>query len=92
MGEEAATTWAETGAIVSPNKAVDTGVYPNELAKKEAEQLTGAETFVFDGSDLLPGGLGEDWPAVLQNAIREPESVDQLLEDFQDQASGEFGG
>ncbi|MBW3592709.1 MAG: ABC transporter substrate-binding protein, partial [Actinobacteria bacterium] len=92
MSEEAATIWAETGAIVSPNKAVDTGVYPNELAKKEAEQLTGAEVFVFDGSDLLPGGLSEDWPAVLQNAIRDPDSVDQLLEDFQDTASGEFSG
>ena len=92
MSEEAATTWAETGAIVSPNKAVDTGVYPNELAKKEAEQLTAADVFVFDGSDLLPGGLSEDWPAVLQNALREPDQVDQLLEDFQDTASGEFGG
>ena len=92
MSEEAATIWAETGAIVSPNKAVDTSVYPNELAQKEAEQLTGAESFVFDGSDLLPGGLSEDWPAVLQNSIREPDEVDQLLEDFQDTASGEFSG
>lgn len=92
MSKEAAETWAGTGAIVSPNKAVDTSIYPNELAQKEAEQLTGAETFVFDGSDLLPGGLSEDWPALLQNAIREPGEVDQLLEDFQDTASGEFTG
>ena len=92
MSEEAATTWAETGAIVSPNKAVDTNVYPNELAKKEAEQLTAADVFVFDGSDLLPGGLSEDWPAVLQNALRDPDKIDQLLEDFQETASAAFTG
>ena len=28
--------------------------YPNELVKKEADQVKNAETFVFDGSDLCP--------------------------------------
>ena len=34
--------WAKTGAIISPVKAVDASVYPNDLAKKEAAQVAGA--------------------------------------------------
>ncbi len=91
MTEEAGTTWAKTGAIVSPNKAVDTGVYPNELSKKEAEQLVNAETFRFDGSDLLPGGLADEWGATLQNIVRKPGDMTKTLETFEQAAAAEFG-
>jgi alpha-glucoside transport system substrate-binding protein len=90
--KEAGEIWAETGAIVSPNRAVDLNVYPNELARKEAEQVVNTEVFRFDGSDLLPGDLAENWGALLQNVIRNPGQMDQQLEDFQRQASGEFSG
>ncbi len=69
---EAGEIWVSTGAIVSPNKGVTADAYPNELVKKEAEQVTNAEVFVFDGSDLLPGALGEDWGTLLQNVIKNP--------------------
>jgi hypothetical protein len=59
--------------------------------KKEAQQVREAEVFRFDGSDLLPGALGTEWPSVLQGVIRNPNQMDQLLEDFQSQASVEFG-
>jgi ABC-type glycerol-3-phosphate transport system substrate-binding protein len=88
---EAGTIWVSTGAIVSPNKGVDLSAYPNELVKKEAEQVREAEVFRFDGSDLLPGALGTEWPSVLQGVIKDPSKTDQLLEDFQSQASVEFG-
>jgi alpha-glucoside transport system substrate-binding protein len=88
---EAGTIWVSTGAIVSPNKGVDLNAYPNELVKKEAEQVRNAEVFRFDGSDLLPGALGTEWPTVLQGVIKSPNNVDQLLDDFQQQASVEFG-
>jgi alpha-glucoside transport system substrate-binding protein len=90
MTKEAGETWAATGAIVSPNKSVEISTYPNELTQKEAEQVVNAEVFRFDGSDLLPGALANDWGALLQNAIRNPNQVDGLLEDFQSQAEGEF--
>ena len=91
MTKEAGETWAGTGAIVSPNKAVDRGVYPNELAQKEAEQLTAAEEFGFDGSDLLPGGLADEWGATLQNVIRKPDDVESIIERVEQQAAAEFG-
>jgi ABC-type glycerol-3-phosphate transport system substrate-binding protein len=88
---EAGTIWVSTGAIVSPNRGVDLNAYPNELVKKEAQQVRDAEVFRFDGSDLLPGALGTEWPTVLQGVIKSPGNVDQLLSDFQQQASVEFG-
>jgi alpha-glucoside transport system substrate-binding protein len=89
---EAGKIWVSTGAIVSPNKGVTPDAYPNELVKKEAEQVTSAETFVFDGSDLLPGALGEDWGTLLQTVIKDPSKVDSELESFQQQAQDAFAG
>jgi alpha-glucoside transport system substrate-binding protein len=89
---EAGEVWVSTGAIVSPNKGVQPDAYPNELVKKEAEQVTGAETFVFDGSDLLPGALGEDWGTLLQTVIKDPSKIDSQLESFQQQAEDAFAG
>jgi alpha-glucoside transport system substrate-binding protein len=88
---EAGEIWVSTGAIVSPNRGVDLESYPNELVKKEAEQVRDAEVFRFDGSDLLPGALGTEWPTTLQGIIKTPSNMDQLLNDFQQQASVEFG-
>ncbi len=89
---EAGEIWVSTGAIVSPNKGVTPDAYPNELVKKEAVQVAGAEEFVFDGSDLLPGALGEDWGTVLQNVLKDPSSMDSQLDQFQQQAEDAFAG
>ncbi|MBI3763661.1 MAG: carbohydrate ABC transporter substrate-binding protein [Chloroflexi bacterium] len=61
--KEAGEIWAATGAIVSPNKTVDLKVYPNDLARAEAAQLTGATTFRFDASDLMP----RHWAATISS-------------------------
>jgi alpha-glucoside transport system substrate-binding protein len=87
---EAGTIWVSTGAIVSPNKGVELSAYPNDLVRKEAEQVRNATVFRFDGSDLLPGTLGTEWPTVLQGVIRNPGRTDQLLSAFQQKASNEF--
>jgi hypothetical protein len=89
---EAGEIWVSTGAIVSPNKGVPESAYPNDLVKKEADQVKNAETFVFDGSDLLPGALGEDWGTLLQTVIKDPSKVDSSLEEFQANAKDAFAG
>jgi ABC-type glycerol-3-phosphate transport system substrate-binding protein len=66
--QEAGEVWAKTGAIISPVKAVDVSVYPNDLTKRESAQVTGATAVRFDGSDLLPSGA-PDLGAELQKAI-----------------------
>ena len=79
---EAGEVWAEQGTIISPIIGVDTGVYPNELASKEAEQVANAEAVRFDGSDLLPAG-SPDLGATLQTALSSPDNIDSALEDLQ---------
>jgi alpha-glucoside transport system substrate-binding protein len=87
---EAGRVWVSTGAIASPNEGVEDDAYPNELVAKEADQLKTAESFLFDGSDLLPGTLGQDFGTLLQNIIKSPDQMDSLLDDYQSQAEGEF--
>jgi alpha-glucoside transport system substrate-binding protein len=83
---EAGRIWVSTGAIASPNEGVADDAYPNELVTKEAAQIREAETFLFDGSDLLPGTLGQNFGTLLQNIIKTPNNMDQLLNDYQSQA------
>ena len=67
---EAGNASAETGVFTSPLKAVDAAKYPNDLAKKEAEQVTGASVVKYDGADLLPAGQSDLFGAALQDAIK----------------------
>jgi alpha-glucoside transport system substrate-binding protein len=89
---EAGRIWVSTGAIASPNEGVVSEDYPNDLVAKEAEQLKTAESFLFDGSDLLPGTLGQDFGTLLQNIIKSPNKMDSLLDDYQAEAERAFGG
>jgi alpha-glucoside transport system substrate-binding protein len=88
---EAGKIWVSTGAIASPNEGVTDADYPNDLVSKEATQLKEAESFLFDGSDLLPGTLGQDFGTLLQNIIKNPNNMNSLLDDYQSQAEREFG-
>ena len=84
---DAGRIWVSPGAIASPNEAVPEDAYPNDLVKKEARELKEAKSFLFDGSDLLPGTLGQDFGTLLQNVIRKPGDMDKLLDDYQAQAA-----
>ena len=83
---EAGRIWVSTGAIASPNEGVADDAYPNELVTKEAKQLQDAEVFRFDGSDLLPGTLGQNFGTLLQGIVKNPGNMDSLLDDFQAEA------
>ena len=83
---DAGRIWVSTGAIASPNEGVSDDAYPNELVTKEATQIREAETFLFDGSDLLPGTLGQNFGTLLQNVIKNPGNMDQLLDQYQAEA------
>jgi len=82
VSPEAGAVWAEQGTVISPIIGVDSSVYPNELASKEAEQVANAEAVRFDGSDLLPAG-SPDLGATLQTALSNPDGLDAALEELQ---------
>ncbi len=79
---DSGSTWAKTGAIISPVKAVGADNYPNDLAKKEAAQVAGASAVVYDGSDTLPAGA-PDMGAMLQKVIQGQDAT-ALLATFND--------
>ena len=83
---DAGRIWVSTGAIASPNEAVPEDAYPYELFKKEARSLKEAKVFRFDGSDLLPGTLGQNFGTLLQNIVRKPSDTDKLLDQYQSEA------
>ncbi len=45
---------------------------------------------MFDGSDLLPGTLGQDFGTLLQKIVKNPDNLDSLLDDYQAAAEKAF--
>ena len=50
--------WMARKGFLTPHKGVNTGVFSDPTLKKMNDILLGATTFRFDGSDLMPGGVG----------------------------------
>jgi alpha-glucoside transport system substrate-binding protein len=48
---------AQTG-FLTPHKGANAEAYLNDTLRKQGEILVNASTFRFDGSDLMPGGVG----------------------------------
>lgn len=46
------------GGFLSPNRNVDTSLYPDDITRTFGEILTNAEPVRFDASDLMPGEVG----------------------------------
>ncbi|HMH41578.1 MAG TPA: ABC transporter substrate-binding protein [Gaiellaceae bacterium] len=86
----AGSIWVSTGAVTSPNKKVPAKSYPSILARGEAKQLATAKTFLFDGSDLLPGAFGDTWGFALQDVIQKPGNIKSILSTFQNKIQGQF--
>ena len=94
---EAAEIWVQLGGFTSPNQAVDTSLYPDEITKQSAEALTNAETFRFDMSDLAPSEFGStkgsgEWQILIE-FYQDPSedniaSIQQELEDAAAAATG----
>lgn len=50
--------WMAAGGFLTPHKAVDASKFKSDTERGLNEILLGATTFRFDGSDLMPGGVG----------------------------------
>ena len=50
--------WMAQKGFLTPFKGVNVDLYGDETLKKMGGILLGADTFRFDGSDLMPGGVG----------------------------------
>jgi alpha-glucoside transport system substrate-binding protein len=86
---DAANIWATQG-VISPNKGLDMSGFADPLVQAEAEQLTSAGLFQFDGTDLMPGALGNDWNTTIQAIFQDPSRTAELLASFEQEAAAEF--
>jgi len=82
--------WVSTNAVTSPNKKVPASAYPSPIVRAEVNQLATAKTFLFDGSDLLPGAFGDTWGFALQDVIQHPGNIKSILSTFQNKIQGQF--
>jgi alpha-glucoside transport system substrate-binding protein len=50
--------WMADGAFLSPHSAANPATYATDTARGMGQILLNADTFRFDGSDLMPGAIG----------------------------------
>jgi alpha-glucoside transport system substrate-binding protein len=87
---EAAEIWAKIGGFSSPNKKLDTSIYPDEILRETAGAIGEAEIFRFDLSDVVPPELGATtgqglWK-LFQDFVRNPQDVDGIAQQMEQAA------
>ena len=88
---EAAEIWARQGGYSSPNKNLDTGVYPDDITRTTAGALAQASTFRFDLSDLQPSEFGGDAMfTALQDFLKNPSNVDGTAKKLEQDATAAY--
>ncbi len=50
--------WMAQSGLLTPHLGVNLDAYANDTLRKQGEILLAADTFRFDASDLMPGGIG----------------------------------
>ena len=92
---ESAEIWAERGGFSSPNKNVDTSVYPDAITQTTAGALGEAETFRFDMSDLQPaafgGTPGQGLFKAFTDFVANPDDIDGITQQMEAAANEAFG-
>jgi len=92
---DAAEIWAKRGGFSSPNKQLDTSVYPDEITRKTASALAKAQTFRFDLSDLQPAAFGATPGQGLfkdfSDFVANPNNIDQVTQKMEADAKKAYG-
>jgi alpha-glucoside transport system substrate-binding protein len=92
---DAAEIWASRGGFSSPNKNLDTSVYPDEITRTTAGALGEAETFRFDMSDLQPaafgGTPGQGLFKAFTDFVANPDDIDGITQQMETAAAKAFG-
>ncbi|RLE44746.1 carbohydrate ABC transporter substrate-binding protein [Candidatus Woesearchaeota archaeon] len=88
---EAQEIWCGTLGKLAINKKVDPSIYPDPITAEAASMLSTAETFRFDGSDLMPPAVGQGtfWTGVLDYISGIP--LDTVLEAIEASAVEAYG-
>lgn len=71
--------WVERGGFTSVNSDVSMDAYPDDVARKQAEQLLDAELFRFDLDDAIGGALQSAYFQGVTEFLDNPNNLDQIL-------------
>jgi len=82
-GADAQQIWVERGGFTSVNSDVGEDAYPDDVARKQAAQLTEADLFRFDLDDSIGGGLQQAYFAGITQYLQNPDQLDQILESIE---------
>jgi ABC-type glycerol-3-phosphate transport system substrate-binding protein len=92
---EAAEIWAARGGFSSPNRNIDTSVYPDPITQTTAGALAEAEVFRFDMSDLQPsafgGTPGDGLFKAFTDFVQNPDDIDGITQQMEADAAAAFG-
>jgi alpha-glucoside transport system substrate-binding protein len=79
-GADAQEIWVKRGGFTSLNSNVDLSAYPDEIARKAAQQLLDAEVFRFDLDDAIGGATQTAIFAGVTGYLQDPGSLDSILQ------------
>jgi alpha-glucoside transport system substrate-binding protein len=74
---EAQDIWVRRGGALSVNRRVTD--YPDEISRRAADVLSGAQRFRFDGSDLMPERMNTAFLQAVIDYVRDPGALDDIL-------------
>ncbi len=74
---EAQDIWVKHGGALSANKNATS--YPDDIAKRSADLIVNAQTFVFDASDLMPQEMNAAFWKGIVDYVSDPGSLDSIL-------------
>ncbi len=76
---EAQEIWVKRGGKTSVNKAVPLSVYPDDVARNSAMQLTQATFFSLSQDDLMPTAMESAYWKASLDFISDPTKLDSIL-------------
>lgn len=88
---EAQEIWIKRTGKLGVNRKVAPGIYPDPISAKAAEILGSAESFRFDGSDLMPAAVGSGafWTGVLDYVSGK--NLKTILKNIEESAKDAYG-
>ena len=92
---QAAEVWVPLGGLTSPNRSVDTALYPDDVSRQIAEAVVGAQTLRFDMSDLTPtafgGTQGQGFWQIMIDFLQQPDDIAGTQEALEKAAAAAYG-
>lgn len=76
------------GGAFSANKNVKLDVYPDDISKRIAQELTSAKTLCFDAADLMPATMRNAFYRAALEYLSDPSRLDTILNELNDVRRG----